>query len=320
MNLTINRAHLDGLVMFLAVAEFRGFRAAARHFGVTPSAVSQAIHSLEKRVGAPLFSRTTRSVRLTEAGERLLAHARPAVDMLTAGLDAAATFGGEISGHLRINVPRPSLPLLVNRLLPDFLEAHPNLQLELVGEDRPIDIVEEGFDAGIRLGNFVQIDMVAVWLTPPERFVVVGAPSVFRKYGQPASPSDLQNFRCILLRQSMRVLDHWRFIVDGQRVTVGVDGPLVINDVEACIRSAVRGVGLFQLPRSLVMSHLESGALQTALEPYIEEVPGLSLYYPSRSQSLPKLRAFIDFATQQMRREFRPGDYLPIPLSESSSS
>ena len=133
--------------MFLAVAELRGFRAAARHLGVTPSAVSQAIRSLEERVGAPLFSRTTRSVGLTEAGDRLLAHARPAVDMLTAGLDAASGLGGQISGRLRINVPRPSLPLLVNRLLPDFLDTHPNVHLELVGEDRPIDIVEEGFDA-----------------------------------------------------------------------------------------------------------------------------------------------------------------------------
>lgn len=197
---------------------------------------------------------------------------------------------------------------------PDFLDAHPNVELELVGEDRPIDIVEEGFDAGIRLGNFVQIDMVAMWLTPPERFVVVGAPALFRKHGRPASPYDLQDFRCILLRQSVRALDHWQFIVDGERITVGVGGPLVINDIEACIHSALRGVGLFQLPHSLVMSHLERGDLQTVLEPYCEEVPGLSLYYPSRSQSLPKLRAFVDFAIQRMRREFKPGDYLPKPV------
>ncbi|GAB2563077.1 LysR family transcriptional regulator [Dyella jejuensis] len=315
MNLTIARSHLDGLVVFLTVAEYRGFRAAARHLGITPSAVSQAIRTLEERVGAPLFSRTTRSVRLTEAGERLLAHARPAVDMLTAGLDAASGLGGEITGRLRINMPRPILPLLVNRLLPDFLDAHPNVELELVGDDRPIDIVEEGFDAGIRLGNFVQIDMVAMWLTPPERFVVVGAPALFRKHGRPASPYDLQNFRCILLRQSVRALDHWQFVVDGKRITVGIAGPLVINDVEACVRSALRGVGLFQLPHSLVMSHLERGDLQTVLEPYCEEVPGLSLYYPSRSQSLPKLRAFVDFATQRMRRAFKADDYLPDPIS-----
>jgi len=157
--------------------------------------------------------------------------------------------------------------------------------------------------------------MVAMWLTSPERFVVVGAPALFQKHGRPASPNDLQNFHCILLRQSVRALDHWRFVVDGQHITVGVAGPLVINDVEACIHSALRGVGLFQLPRSLVMSHLENGDLQTVLDSYCEEVPGLSLYYPSRSRSLPKLRAFVDFATQRMRRAFRPGDYLPTPMS-----
>src|SRR5258706_8812163 len=147
MNLPISRSHLDGLVMFLAVAELRGFRAAARHLGVTASAVRQSIRALEERVGTPLFSRTTRSVALTEAGQRLLTHARPAVEMLGTGLDAVSGLGAHISGRLRINVPRPSLPLLVNRLLPDFLELHPKIQLDLVGDDRLVDIVEEGFDA-----------------------------------------------------------------------------------------------------------------------------------------------------------------------------
>src|SRR6202023_1052765 len=204
--------------MFLAVAELRGFRAAARRLGVTPSAVSQSIRNLEERIGAPLFSRTTRSVGLTEAGDRLLAHARPAVEMLTAGLHAASDLGGEISGRLRINAPRASLPLLVNRLLPDFLDLYPNIQLELVGEDRLIDIVKEGFDAGIRLGHHVQVDMIAVRLTPAEPFVVVGAPPFSDRYGRPSQPQDLHDFRCILLRQSARLLDRWQFSVDGQAV------------------------------------------------------------------------------------------------------
>jgi DNA-binding transcriptional LysR family regulator len=313
MSLPMERAHLDGLVMFLTVAELRGFRAAARRLGVTPSAVSQAIRSLEDRVGAPLFSRTTRSVGLTEAGERLLAHARPAVEMLTAGLDAASGLGGKISGRLRINVPRPSLALLVNRLLPDFLDMYPDVQLELIGEDRLIDIVEQGFDAGIRLGHVVQQDMVAVWLTPPEQFVVVGSPAFFRKYGRPLHPHDLQHFRCILLQQSAHTLDHWQFVVEGQSIMVAIDGPLIINDVEICIRSALRATGLFCLPRSLVMHYLERGWLETVLDSYCVEVPGLSLYYPSRTQSLPKLRAFIELATQKMRREFHPDDYLAVP-------
>jgi DNA-binding transcriptional LysR family regulator len=301
--------------MFLAVAELRGFRAAARHLGVTPSAVSQSIRSLEARVGTPLFSRTTRSVALTEAGQRLLAHARPAVEMLGTGLDAVRGLGAHISGRLRINVPRPSLPLLVNRLLPDFLELHPKIQLDLVGDDRLIDIVEEGFDAGVRLGHMVQMDMVSVWLTPPERFVVVGAPTFFARYGRSLHPRDLQNFRCILLQQSAQMLDHWQFVIDGKQTTVRIQGPLVINDVEACIRSALRGVGLFWLPRSLVMHHIEQEELETVLDQNSVEVPGLSLYYPSGSKSLPKLRAFVDFAVNRMRRAFQASDYLPDPAA-----
>ena len=178
-----------------------------------------------------------------------------------------------------------------------------------------IDIVDEGFDAGIRLGHFVEMDMVAVRLTPAEPFVVVGAPQFFDKYGRPSQPRDLQDFRCILLRQSARLLDRWQFSVDGQRVMVGIEGPLTIDDVEACIRATLRGVGLFRLPRSIVMHYLERGELETVLDPNSVEVPGLSLYYPSRSTALPKLRAFVEFATKHMRRDFQPGDYLPAPIS-----
>jgi DNA-binding transcriptional LysR family regulator len=299
--------------MFLAVAELRGFRAAARHLGVTPSAASQSIRSLEERVGVPLFSRTTRSVALTEAGQRLLAHARPAVEMLGTGLDAASGLGAHISGRLRINAPRPSLALLVNRLLPDFLELHPKIQLDLVGDDRLIDIVEEGFDAGIRLGQMVQMDMVSVWLTPPERFVIVGAPAFFARHGRPLHPRDLQNFRCILLQQSAQMLDQWQFAIDGQQTAVRIQGPLISNDVDACLRSTLRGVGLFWLPRSLVMHYLEQKELETVLDQNSIEVPGLSLYYPGGSKPPPKLRAFVDFAVKRMRRAFQASDYLPDP-------
>lgn len=310
MDLTTERSQLDGLMIFMAVAELRGFRAAARRLGVTPSAVSQAVRMLEARIGAPLFTRTTRSVGLTEAGETLLAHARPAVEMLSAGLDAARDLGGEVSGRLRINAPKASLPLLTNRLLPDFLDLHPRLQLELVGEDGLIDIVASGFDAGIRVGTVVHVDMVAMWLTPPEPMVIVGTPSFLDRYGAPDRPQDLQNYRCILLRQTAQMIDQWHFALEGQGVAVAVRGPLILNDAEACIHAALKSVGLFATPRSLVMHHLESGTLKTVLDSYGVEFPGLSLYYPSRSTSLPKLRAFIDFAGKRLRRAFTVHDYL----------
>src|ERR1700738_1357499 len=181
MSLPIQRAHLDGLVVFVAVAERRRFPAAATQLGSPPSAISQTIRALEQRVGAPLLSRTTRSVGLTEAGERLLVHARPAMEMLSLGLDAAASLGDDVSGRLRINLPRPHLPLLANRLLPDFLAAYPNVQLELCGDDNFIDIVEQGFDAGIRMARSVPTDMIAVPLTPRIRFAVIAAASYVRK-------------------------------------------------------------------------------------------------------------------------------------------
>lgn len=311
MPLPIQRAHLDGLIVFLAVAELRGFRAAARHLGVTPSAISQTIRALEERVGAPLVSRTTRSVGLTEAGERLLAHARPAIDMLSLGLDAAAGLGGDVSGRLRISLPRQSLLLIANRLLPDFLETYPNVQLELCGEDRSIDIIEEGFDAGIRPGWLVQADMTAVRLTPPIRFAVVGTSSFIRKHGRPDHPSDLQRFRCIHLRLGAGPAFDWTFVEDGQPFNVPVNGPLIVNDVEACLRAVLRGVGFARVPIPMALVYLEKGEMETVLDTYAVEGPGLTLYYPSRSQALPKLRAFAEFARTRMQHDFRAEDYLP---------
>jgi DNA-binding transcriptional LysR family regulator len=310
MNLPIDRSYLDGLVVFFTVAELRGFRAAARQLGVTPSAVSQAIRALELRVGAALFFRTTRSVNLTEAGERLLAHVRPALDLMTTGLDAAASLGGKVSGRLRINAPRAALPLLGNRLLPDFVECYPEVQLELMGEDDLVDIVEAGFDAGIRLGELVQPDMVAVRLTPPIRFVVAGTPAFFARHGRPSQPADLLRFACIQLRQGAQAMRDWEFNAQGARVQVAVQGPLIFNDVDMCIRSALRGMGLFQLPLALAKHYIDTGQLETALDEYSMEVAGLSLYYPSRSQSLPKLRAFVEFARDRMHRDFDSADYL----------
>jgi DNA-binding transcriptional LysR family regulator len=153
-----------------------------------------------------------------------------------------------------------------------------------------------------------------VRLTPAEPFVVVGAPTFFDRYGRPSQPQHLNDFRCILLRQSGRLLDRWQFSIEGHAITIGVEGPLILDDVEACVRAALRGVGLFRLPRSIVMRYLEQRELETVLDSGSVEVPGLSLYYPSRSTALPKLRAFVEFATKHMRRDFQPGDYLPNPV------
>jgi DNA-binding transcriptional LysR family regulator len=310
-HLPIDRGQLDGILVFLRVAELRSFRAAASQLGISPSAVSQAVRTLEERMGVPLFVRTTRTVGLTDAGQRLLSHVSPAVDMLASGMEAAIGMKDEVSGLLRLSVPRALLPLLASRLLPDFCLAFPGVQLELFADDKLINIVEGGFDAGIRFGDLVEADMVAVRLTPPIRFTVVGTPGYFESRGFPEHPRDLQAHACIQIRMSTTgTLYNWDFVDGGQPVSVAVTGPLIVNDTDMILRGALTGLGLAYLPEAYAAFHIASGQLIPALQAFAPEEPGLMLYHPSRAQSLPKLRAFVEFARSRMRKEFQPGDYL----------
>lgn len=295
MNYTIGRGDLDGIVVFLAVAEEHGFRAAARRLGITPSAVSQAIRAFEGRIGVTLLARTTRSVGLTEAGERLLLQVRPAAQQLLHGIESARSLGHSVTGLLRISVPKASVPLLTERFIAGFLVAHPHLQLEFVGDDRLVDIVAEGCDAGVRPRSFVHADMVAVPLTSEEPQVVVASPALLARYGQPALPEDIQNIPCITFRQAGIVLDEWEFNISGERHSIHVRGPLILDDAGACVHAAEQGVGLFRLPRSIVARQIHAGTLEVILGSYSTNFPGLALYYPSRSTVLPKLRAFVDY-------------------------
>ncbi|WP_210639473.1 LysR family transcriptional regulator [Pseudomonas sp. Tri1] len=295
MNYTIGRGDLDGIVVFLAVAEEHGFRAAARRLGITPSAVSQAIRAFEARIGVTLLARTTRSVGLTEAGERLLLQVRPAAQQLLHGIESARSLGHSVTGLLRISVPKASVPLLTERFVAGFLVAHPHLQLEFVGDDRLVDIVAEGCDAGVRPRSFVHADMVAVPLTSEEPQVVVASPALLARYGQPALPEDIQNIPCITFRQAGIVLDEWEFSISGERHSIHVRGPLILDDAGACVHAAEQGVGLFRLPRSIVARQIHAGTLEVILSSYSTNFPGLALYYPSRSTVLPKLRAFVDY-------------------------
>ncbi|MES2948534.1 MAG: LysR family transcriptional regulator [Pseudomonadota bacterium] len=295
MNYTIARGDLDGVVVFLAVAEERGFRAAARRLGVTPSAISQAIRSFEDRVGVALLVRTTRSVGLTEAGERLLLQVRPAAQQVLQGIESARSLANSVTGLLRISVPKASVPMLTERFVAGFLIANPRLQLELIGDDRLVDIIAEGCDAGVRPRSFVQADMVAVPLTAEEPQVVVGSPSLLARYGRPSQPDDIRNIPCIAFRQADIVQNEWAFNVVGERRAVPIRGPLILDDVAACIQAAEQGVGLFRLPRSVVARNIHAGTLEVVLDAFAVAFPGLALYYPNRRTVLPKLRAFIDY-------------------------
>lgn len=295
MSYTIGRGDFDGVAVFLAVAEERGFRAAARRLGITPSAVSQAVRSFESRLGVTLLARTTRSVGLTEAGERLLFQVRPAAQQLLQGIESARSLGQSVTGLLRISVPKASVPMLTVQFVSGFLAANPRMQLELVGDDRLVDIIVEGCDAGVRPRSFVQAHMVAVPLTAEEPHVVVGAPAMLARYDVPAAPDDIRKMPCIMYRQAGVLQDEWAFDVAGGRCAVPVRGPLILDDVAACVCAAEQGAGLFRLPRSIVARNIHAGTLTVVLDDFAASFPGLGLYYPSRKTLLPKLRAFVNY-------------------------
>ena len=196
-NFTVRQGALDGVEAFLSVAEYRSFRRASAELGVTPSAVSQAIRTLEARVGAPLFIRTTRSVGLTQAGERFLARARPAFEELVAASQAARDLGQRPTGLLRLAVPRAVVPIVLEPLLASFSEAYPEIEVEVAASEELVDLAAGGFDAGIRMGQFIAADMIAVRLTQPFPMIVVGSPSYFARRKPPLSPEDLREHACI---------------------------------------------------------------------------------------------------------------------------
>ena len=293
-NFTVRHGALDGVEVFLAAAEHRSFRKAATALGVTPSAVSQAVRALEARIGVTLFTRTTRSVGLTEAGERFFARAKPAFEELVAASQAARELGERPTGLLRLAVPRAVVPTLLEPLIASFCERYPEIEVEIAASEAMVDLATEGFDAGVRLGQFIAADMVAVPLSPPFRFIVVGSPAYFARRDRPGSPQELRGHACLRLRRSAGTLAPWSFIEDGRKIEMAVSGPMIANDFVTMLGAAIEGVGLAQMPGPVAAKALADGKLVQVLEPYAPMTPGVFLYYPSRRQMLPKLRAFID--------------------------
>jgi len=293
-NFTVRHGALDGVEAFLSVAQHRSFRRAAADLGVTPSAVSQAVRTLETRVGAAMFIRTTRSVGLTEAGERFLARAKPAFEELVAAGAVARDLGQRPSGLLRLTAPRAVVPILLQPLIASFSRAYPEIEVEVSADEDLVDIAAAGFDAGIRMGQFIAADMVAVRLTSPFRFITVGSPDYLRRNGRPARPDDLRGHACLRLRRSNAALGLWSFKGNGNAIDVAVSGPLIANDFPTVLGAAMEGMGLAQVPGPIAAEAVKAGRLVEVLEPFAPTVPGVFLYYPGRRQILPKLRAFID--------------------------
>jgi len=299
-NFTVRQGALDGVEVFLSVAQHRSFRKAAAELGVTPSAISQTVRVLEARIGAALFIRTTRSVGLTEAGEQFLARAKPAFEELVAASEVARGLGQRPAGLLRLSVPRAVIPILLEPLIVSFCKAYPEVEVELAASKEVIDLAAEGFDAAVRLGHLVAPDMVAVPMTPPFRLIVVGSPDYFAERGRPRHPNDLRQHACLRWRRSNGAVALWSFNDNAndsdsdQTIEIAVSGPLIANDYSSMLGAAMEGLGLAQLPEPLATDALSSGKLIHILEAYAPVRPGVFLCYPGRRQIMPKLRAFID--------------------------
>src|ERR1700760_1122959 len=261
-NFTVRQGALDGVVAFLSVAQHRNFRRAAAELGVTPSAISQAARALEARIGAALFIRTTRSVGFTGAGGRFLIRAKPAFGELVAASEVARDLGQRPSGLLRLTAPRAVMPILLNPLIASFCQAYPEVEVEIAATPDLVDIAAEGFDAGIRLGQFIEGDMIAVRLTPSFPLTVVGSPDYLRRRQRPERIDDLRRHACLRMRRSNGSIAPWSFVNGNEAVEVIVSGPFIANDMATMLGASVEGLGLAQLPRPLAKVAIADGRLE----------------------------------------------------------
>ncbi len=292
------RLSLTELSAVLAVARHRSFRLAAAELGLAPSTLSHTVRAIEQRLGVRLFNRTTRSVSLTEASERLVARLAPALVEVDLALEEVAAFRGDAVGTVRINAPEVAVDLLLAHVVPVALARHPALSIDLVAEGRLVDIVAEGFDAGVRLGEAVPQDMVAVRFGGDERFVTVASPAYLDAHGTPSVPEDLRSHSCIRHRFASGRIYRWEFEHRGQDVVVDVPGRLTLDRIGAMVDAAAAGLGFAYVPRRAAAAAIEQGALRIVLDDWCPAIPGLFLYYPGHRHPPPALRAFIDVLRQ----------------------
>jgi DNA-binding transcriptional LysR family regulator len=286
---------LNALAVFTLVAQQRSFRAAADRLGVTRSAVSQTIGRLEATMGLALVRRTTRSVSLTEAGERLHAALAPALAEIEAAIESTGDHAGAPRGQLRLAVSSIAERFLAGPLLAGFAAAHPAVQLDVTVTDEEFDIVAEGFDAGVRLGEVIEQDMIAVPVSAEQRQIVVAAPAYLAREGAPAHPRELAGFRCIGWRPAPQKAPYrWEFTEGGRDFTVAVAPEITTNDMALMIKLALAGGGLTFGMEETFRPYIARGELVPLLEAYCPPFAGFYLYYPSRRNLAPKLRALID--------------------------
>jgi len=288
--------NLSHLAAFAAVARHCSFRRAGEELGLSTSAVSYAIRSLEERLGVNLFNRTTRSVALTDAGQRLAERMLPVLHDLGDALEEMNQFRGSASGTLRINTSRAASYMLLMPFAARFLTAYPDIRLEIGEDDNFVDIVASGFDAGVRLLEAVPEDMVAVQIGPRLRTAVVASPAYLQGRGLPRHPNDLMQHECVRYRFASGRFYKWEFEKDGVAVELDVPGRISLSDVHAEVRAAVDGIGIGSVPETYVTELLAVGKLVRLLEDWCPTIPGFMLYYPRQRRVSSALRAFIDMA------------------------
>src|SRR5579883_3276668 len=288
------RSDLNILAAFLAIAEERSFTKAAKRLGVSPSAMSHSIRGLEEDIGVRLLSRTTRSVAPTEAGEQLLARLRPAFTDVQDAIGQLSGLRDKPAGRVRLLLPRLAGTTVLGPKLAKFTRDYPDVVLDITADDSRMDIVAGGFDAGIHFGEYIQKDMIAVRVSKDHRAAIVGSPSYFKAHPKPKTPHDLLKHRCINFRHGSSGLYRWEFEKGKKSLSVAVNGPLIVDDVEILIRAAIDGVGLAFVSDDRVAPKLASGELIRVLEDWCQPFPGFFLYYPSRRQQPAALSALID--------------------------
>ena len=284
-----------------AISAHRSFRAAATELGISPSALSHAIAGLEKRLGVRLINRTTRSVALSQAGERFLARVSPALREIEGAMEDVNAFRDTPAGSLRINAKERAAYQILRPVVAKYLRLYPDMQVELTMEGRTIDIVAEGFDAGIRLAESVPQDMVAIPCGPDSRFIVVGAPAYFDRASVPRSPADLLAHECIRRRMPSGNLYRWEFERRGEEIALDVPGRLTLDNDSLMVEAAIEGLGLAFVSDFWVTDHLATGALRAVLEDWTPPFPGLRLYYPPHRHMTAGLRAFVDLLKEENR-------------------
>lgn len=278
----------------VAVSTHLSFRRAALEMGMSPSALSHAISVLEQRLGVRLFHRTTRSVSLSEAGEQFLARMQPALREISAAMEAVSEFRETPAGTLRLNTSEGAAQMVMTPIILKYLARYPDMKVDIITDRSIVDIVAGGFDAGIRLSESVPQDMIAVAISPPIRFAVVGAPSYFANRKKPRVPADLIGHNCIRVRFPSGAIYKWEFEKRGEQQSIDVSGSLTLDSHHLMIEAAVQGAGIAWTNEFSASSHIASGALIRVLEDWTPSYPGLSLYYPANRHMPAGLRAFVN--------------------------